>query len=181
MEQLFFRHIPRWLTVDNRHVLHEYYTGQEDFFTARNMGAWILPALAWTGFLVVFLFNILCINIIVRKQWTEHERLSFPIIRLPLELVSNRKFFSKKLMWIGFGAALTIELFAGLDYLYPIVPSPRIKMNVRQYFVTNRGMPWEIFTLTSTLLSWACLFHSPFAVVFPLVLPSLLETTADCL
>ncbi|MDE0505875.1 MAG: hypothetical protein OXI86_17495, partial [Candidatus Poribacteria bacterium] len=119
-EQLFFRYIPRWLTVDNRASLHEYYTGQEDFFTPRNMGAWILPALAWTGFLFVFLFKILCINIIVRKQWTEHERLSFPIIRLPLELASNPKIFSKKLMWIGFGAALVIELLAGLDYLYPI-------------------------------------------------------------
>ncbi|MDE0297104.1 MAG: hypothetical protein OXN17_00555 [Candidatus Poribacteria bacterium] len=139
-EQLFFRYIPRWLTVDNRASLHEYYTGQEDFFTPRNMGAWILPALAWTGFLFVFLFKILCINIIVRKQWTEHERLSFPIIRLPLELASNPKIFSKKLMWIGFGAALVIELLAGLDYLYPIVPSLRIKMNIRQYFASK---PWN--------------------------------------
>ena len=32
---------------------------------------------------------MVCINSLVRKQWTEHEKLSYPIIQLPLELTSG--------------------------------------------------------------------------------------------
>jgi len=139
-EDLFFRYIPRWLTVDNEHALTEYYKGEANFFTAQNIRAWLIPVLAWTGFIVVFLFGMICVNLVVRKQWTEHEKLSYPIIRLPLELSGNPKFLKSKMMWIGFGATLLIELLAGLHYLYPMIPSPRIKVNVGQYLV---GKPWN--------------------------------------
>ena len=139
-EDLFFRYIPRWLTMDNQYALEEYYKGQSNFFTAQNIGAWLIPVLAWIGFIVVFLFGMICINLILRKQWTENEKLSYPIIRLPLELSSNPKFLSNKMMWIGFGVTMLIELLAGLHYLYPVIPSPRIKINIGQY-LTNK--PWN--------------------------------------
>lgn len=139
-KDLFFRYIPRWLTVDNQRALEEYYKGQENFFTAQNFGAWLIPILAWTTFLVVFLFSMLCINIIVRKQWTEHEKLSYPIIRLPLELSGNPKFLTNKLMWVGFGIAATLELLAGLKYLYPVMISPTLKVDIGRYIV---GKPWN--------------------------------------
>ena len=137
---LFFRYIPRWLTVDDQYALSEYYKGQESFFTAQNFSAWLTPIIMWTIFLVVFLFGMLCINIIIRKQWTEHEKLSYPIIRLPLELSGNPKFFTNKLMWLAFGIAAAIELLAGLKYLYPIMISPRIKVDIGRYLV---GKPWN--------------------------------------
>jgi len=139
-EDLFFRYIPRWLTVDNEYALAEYYKGESNFFTAQNIHAWLTPVLAWTSFIVVFLFGMLCVNLIVRKQWTENEKLSYPIIRLPLELSGNPKFFKNKMMWIGFGVTLMIELLAGLKYLYPVIPSPRIKVNIGQYLASK---PWN--------------------------------------
>jgi len=96
-KDLFFRYIPKWLTMDNKYALEEYYKGESNFFIAENIKPWLVPILAWTGFIVVFLFGTLCINIIVRKQWTENEKLSYPIIRLPLEISSNPKFFTNKL------------------------------------------------------------------------------------
>ncbi len=139
-EDLFFRYIPRWLTVDNKYALEDYYKGQSNFFSAQNFNAWLIPIIAWTGFIVVFLFGMLCINLIVKKQWTEHEKLSYPIIRLPLEISGNPKFFSNKMMWIGFTITALIELLAGLNYLYPVIPSPRIKVDIGQYLV---GKPWN--------------------------------------
>lgn len=139
-EDLFFRYIPRWLTVDNQRALEGYYKGDTNFFTAQYLNAWIIPILAWTAFIMVFLFGTLCINIIVRKQWTEKEKLSYPIIRLPLEMSGNPRFFSNKLVWLGFGVTVLIELLAGLNYLYPIIPSLRIKWDVGQH-LTNK--PWN--------------------------------------
>lgn len=167
-QDLFFRYIPRWLTVDNTRALEEYYKGQENFFTAQNFNAWLVPILMWTAFIVVFLFGMLCINIIIRKQWTEHEKLSYPIIRLPLELSGNPKFFSNKLMWIGFGIAFAIELLAGFKYLYPIIPSPRIKINIGQYLV---GKPWNVmrplhFNIYAFAMGLA--FFTPLSLAFSL-------------
>jgi hypothetical protein len=140
-EDLFFRYIPRWLTMDDKYALEEYYKGESNFFTEQNIKAWFVPVLAWTGFIVVFLFGMLCINIIIRKQWTENEKLSYPIIRLPLEISSNStKFFSNKVMWIGFAITGLIELLAGLHYLYPVIPSLRIKINIGQYLTSK---PWN--------------------------------------
>jgi hypothetical protein len=96
--------------------------------------------LAWTVFIVVLLFGMICVNIIIRKQWTENEKLSYPIIRLPLEMSSNPKFFSNKFMWLGFGITAGIELLNGLHYQFPILPSPGLKWNITQY-LTSR--PWD--------------------------------------
>ena len=139
-EDLFFRYIPKWLTVDNQAALEEYYEGESNFFTAQNIQAWLVPVLAWAGFIVVFLFGALCINLIVRKQWTENEKLSYPIIRLPLELSSSPKFFSNRLMWIGFGITAGIELLAGLHFLRPVIPAFGIKWDIGSYLVTK---PWS--------------------------------------
>ena len=51
------------------------------------MGA---PVLIWTGFIATLLFVMQCINVILRKQWTDRERLSYPIIQLPLEMTDRR-------------------------------------------------------------------------------------------
>ena len=74
---------------------------------------------------------MLCINTIIRKQWTEQEKLSYPIIQLPFEMtrsVNGAGFFRSNLLWIGFGIASGINLIKGLHFLYPAVPDiPLIK------------------------------------------------------
>jgi hypothetical protein len=137
---LFQRYLPKWLVVSDMKTLDEYYRGGFTFFTVYNIKKWLFPSLMWTAFIMVLLFGMLCINIIIRKQWTENEKLSYPIIRLPLELSSNPKFLSNKLMWIGFSITAGIELLNGLHYLFPIVPSPGLKWGITQY-LTSR--PWN--------------------------------------
>ena len=45
--------------------------------------------LAWCAFITTLLFVMLCINTILRKQWTDRERLTYPIIQLPLEMTAG--------------------------------------------------------------------------------------------
>jgi len=123
-ESLLWRFIPRWLAVDDRNSLTDLYTEESTLYTAQHIKAWLLPVLWWSAFLFALLFVMLCINVIVRKQWVEREKLSYPIIQLPLEMTREKSgFFSNKLMWIAFATAFLYNIINGLHYLYPAVPN----------------------------------------------------------
>ena len=78
--ELFHRDLPRWLVVDDPSVLTEYYRGEASLYTTRNLTAWLPPLLWWSFFTFVLIFVMLCINIIVRRQWIEHENYLGPCL-----------------------------------------------------------------------------------------------------
>ncbi len=93
--------------MSDKSVLRGYYEGDSTLYTIQHLRTWMTPVLWWTGFLVVLLFLQLGINVVVRKQWTEKEKLSYPTIQLPLEMTNPASgLFSKKLMWVGFAIVL---------------------------------------------------------------------------
>lgn len=140
-QDLFFRFIPRWLTVDDKRILEGYFEGGTSFWEERYIKAWLVPIIAWSGFVIVLLFVMLCINIVIRKQWIEHEKLTYPITSLPLEVINNTSsLFSNRLMWIGFGIAFGIELLAGIHYLYPAIPYLNLKYELGRLFTEK---PWN--------------------------------------
>ena len=66
-------------------------------------------------------FVFLWFSIIIRKQWTAHEKLSFPIIQVPIQLAAPRAMASR-LLWMGFSLSPFVEILNGLHYLYPSIP-----------------------------------------------------------
>ncbi len=47
---------------------------------------WAAPLLYWAIFGLAF---GLCLMVIVRRQWVEHERLAYPMIQLPLAMIAD--------------------------------------------------------------------------------------------
>ena len=139
---LFVQRLPSWLTVNDATSLQNFYYGDSSLYERSNYVPWIVPALSWSVFCGVLLFTMLCINSILRKQWMESERLTFPIVMLPLEMTEESgSLFKNKYMWMGFALAGTITLVAGLNYLYPSVPYIRIvRRNIGQYI---SDPPWN--------------------------------------
>ena len=160
-EELFFRYLPDWLTVPNRSLLRGYFEGDENFWQPQYFNAWIFPILAWSVFVILLLFVTLCINIIIRQQWIEHEKLSYPLTVMPIEVISDTsKLFSNKLVWIGFLIAFGLEIIAGLNYLYPSVPPLKIK-----YILPTNIRPWNA-------MSWGfAIYIYPFAIGLAYLMP----------
>ena len=77
--ELLHRYMPTWGTVQDKHILEGFYEGQTTFYRIEVLQAWLGPALWWTSFIVVLVFVMLCINVVLRKQWTEREKLAYPI------------------------------------------------------------------------------------------------------
>ena len=140
--ELFWRQLPTWLTVQDEKALTAYYEGASSLYIGAHWRVWLIPAIAWIGFIFVLMFVMLCINTLLRVQWTEHERLTYPIIQLPLEMTdAGSGFFRNRLVWFGFGVAALISVVNLLNSVYPTVPYIPVKrQSINQYFTSR---PWN--------------------------------------
>ena len=121
-KDLFWRYIPEWLVVADKSVLSGYYEGDSTLHTKRHLLGWLTPVLNWFAFLFVMLFVMVCITVIVRRPWTEDEKLAYPIIQLPARMTSDG-FFTNRLMWIAFGLVAAFDIINGLHHVFPAIPS----------------------------------------------------------
>ena len=121
-KDLFWRYIPRWLAVSDKNVLAGYYEGDSTLHTRQHLLGWLTPVMNWFAFLFVMLFVMVCITVIVRRPWTEDEKLAYPIIQLPARMTSEG-FFTNRLMWIAFGLVAAFDIVNGLHHVFPAIPS----------------------------------------------------------
>lgn len=144
-EKLFWKYLPPDCFVSDKLALKGFFAGGVNPFVYSIIRFWIAPLAIWGSLILVLIGMMLAMNVLVRKQWTENEKLVFPLVQLPVAMTSEdsgRKFYANKLMWIGFGIAFLIGLINGLHQLYPSMPYlPGVKAwDLGQYFVDR---PWN--------------------------------------
>ncbi len=160
-------YVPPWLSVSDPEALEEFYNGRASLYAPHNLKAWLTPVLAWTGFLTLLGFVMLCLNSLLRRQWTENERLAYPLVALPIEMVSPRtQLFKSRLFWLGALLVGTMEIWNGLAYLYPSMPMLPLKMqggepDLARYLTSP---PWNAIGSTPMALY-------PFGVALGMLLP----------
>lgn len=135
-ENLFHADLPTWLTVSDPIALTGFYEGGASFLWPEMVRPFLVPLAAWGGFLFVLIGVMLGINILLRRHWTENEKLSYPLVALPVELTAGPGrpgLLSDKIMWMGFALAVVVDVMNGLHTLVPAVPAvPGVKLtNVR--------------------------------------------------
>ena len=171
-KQLFLRYIPSWLTVEDRSVLEGYYMGESSIYTSKNLLPWIKPLAMWGAFFLALVFMMLCLNVLIRKRWTEQEKLAYPIIQLPLGMTreGGSTLFKSRVMWSGFALAAVIDIINGLNYIYPSIPRIKyIKLTTIGYVFTDK--PWDV-------LRWTRISMYPFAIGLAFFLP--LDLSFSC-
>ena len=141
--ELLLPHVPEWAIVTDREAIEGLAVGNGWLYSKAILLAWVGPLAYWGVFLLALLAALFCINVFFRKAWTERERLSFPIIQIPLMIATNlHALLKSRLFWIGFAIAGGIDAVNGFSFLYPIVPEvPIIRaFEFREYFVER---PWN--------------------------------------
>ena len=127
-EQLFGGYLPTWLTVSDHDALLGYFQGESSLYTGKHLRAWLPPVLSWSLFIIVLWTVLMLINALLRKQWMENEKLSYPIVQLPLAMATEPiRFFKNGWMWAGFAIAASVDIINGLSYLYPSIPMIPVK------------------------------------------------------
>ena len=139
-------HVPEWLIVTDKRAI-------TDFFEGGSAGegvpwmAWVQPLLIWGLFVLVFYFTTFCLSTILRKQWVERERFSFPLIQIPIQLAAEpeggrllNSFFKNRLLWAGMILPVVLHLINGLHAHFPRVPEIPLIYNIYTVFTEK---PWH--------------------------------------
>jgi hypothetical protein len=122
-------------------ILKGFYQGNSTFFQAAVLAAWAYPLLAWSLFLLVLLWTMLCLSVIVRRRWADEEHLTFPVLAVPLEITrEGAPLYRSGLMWIGFAIPAVLHSLNTLNGLYPNIPS--LKVNSAQDWSQFLERPW---------------------------------------
>ncbi len=137
--------IPTWLRPTDSEVIRTMWEATDAGTVPWR--AWLGPAAHWTGFLTLLWATTLCLTALIRKPWTVEERLSFPLLYLPLDVTegvdgqrSGMPFWRDPLMWLGFGVAIIFNVGAIVHSFNPAVPALERRFDLGALF-TER--PWS--------------------------------------
>lgn len=154
---------PDWLIVKDKEVTQAFYSGATSLYVPRYWQAWLTPVLMWSLFITALTGGMLMINLLLRKQWTQSERLSYPLIQLPMEIVSERNpLFKQRLFWMGVGLAASIDCWNGLRLFIPALPE--ISVKAVDYNQGRFTSPWNA-------IGWLPIGFFPFAIGLGYLLP----------
>jgi len=172
-QRLFFQYLPRWLLIEDKEALQDFYRGGVDPWSTGLWRAWVLPLTMWAVFLGVLFAMMVSVTTILRRAWTENEKLVFPLIQLPVAMAAGARdggIFRTRALWFGFATAAGLTAFNGLHTLFPQVPwIPVIKQyDIGRYFQTP---PWNALAGTNIAMY-------PFAIGLAFFIP--LDLSFSC-
>ncbi|MEN6547087.1 MAG: DUF6785 family protein [Armatimonadia bacterium] len=162
-EQLADEYVPSWFVPKDREVIRTYFEGADGPFSLR---PWVLPLSLWTLFFMTMWGTLYCLTAILRRHWVEHERLSFPLVTVPLYIASagsgrlrpRTVIWREPLMWVGFAISSVHFLTIMLHASNPSIPTLGTNYDVGKLF-TEKPLdalrPLFLFVYNPTLTGLA--------------------------
>ncbi|MBM4044654.1 MAG: hypothetical protein FJ279_06030, partial [Planctomycetes bacterium] len=129
-------YLPQWMVLTDLEAIRWYYEGLPAGI-AWPWSAWAGPLFFWLLFFVAMGLVMIAVPVILRRQWMDFEKLTYPMSQAPLALVDSAKegagpsIFRSRLFWAGFGVSALIITLNGLSYYVPTVSAPRMEAVVR--------------------------------------------------
>ena len=162
--QSFHPYLPSFVLLDNPELVRGFYEGGSSMYRWEVIAAWARPMAWWASFIFALVGSLFLINTLLRKQWTENEKLSYPVIQIPLAITTQtRQVFRTRLLWYGFALAAAVDLLNGLGHFIPAIPQiPIVHISNLRDYLTER--PWNAMGNV-----WFSLY--PFAVGVTYFLP----------
>ena len=109
--------------------------------------AWVGP-LSWWSIFIGFLFlGFFSLSTLVRRQWAENEKFSFPLVQLPVLLAESpapgHKFntlLRSPLLWLGVVLVTCVHTVKGLHLFVPTIPDIPLAWHTSDFLTTA---PWS--------------------------------------
>ena len=130
--ELFHDFIPAWMAPQDFQAIKDYYEGLPQGAPIP-WGVWAEPMGYWLLLVVAMSFMLICMSAILHRQWSVHERLTYPMVQLPQNMIDKgadplariAPFFKDKRMWLGFAVPFVLLSLNALNHYFPFVPEYR--------------------------------------------------------
>ena len=158
---LILPYIPEWLIPQSAGAIKQFYEG-----APRGAGvpwnAWLTPLFFWGIFLLSLYLVMISSMVILRRQWMERERLIYPIVQVPAEMVQESDdrsvvpaFFRNWIMWVGFLIPAVVSSLNALHKYYNFIPVVRLVSSVG---IFRNTVPLE-FRLSFPMMGFSYLIN----------------------
>jgi len=138
-EELIISKIPPLMFVQDEKAVTWFYEGMPAG-AAIPYAAWFKPMVFLFVFTMAFSFVSICIMVLFRKQWIEKERLMYPLMILPLEMVKKEgssripAIFKNRVFWFGFALVFLFYFFNWVS----LVLTGSVMIGMRKVLVLSR-------------------------------------------
>ncbi len=139
-------HLSSLLFFKDLSVLKDFREGNKSFDVFfSQLPMWWPKIFGWSIFITLLCTTMLCINALFREHWIYNEKLSFPIVQIPLSLADSggpNSIWRSKLLWGGFCVVFTLDMVNGFSVLYPWIPRIPIRelADMNSWFTSP---PWN--------------------------------------
>jgi hypothetical protein len=147
--------VPDWLKVRDPDAATAFAKGYPRGQEHIPWEAWAGPLFFWSILAVLFLVATFCVASLLRRQWVENEKFTFPLVQLPVLLAEEPKegrlvsdLLRSPLLWLGVLAVTVFHTVRGLHQLYPSVPDIENHWNISALITTrplNQTGPIDVF------------------------------------
>ncbi len=126
--QTHFLHlVPTWWSPSNLDTVENFFQGHASV----PWGEWAVPLAAWSSFAFGVFLTTFCLMSLLQRQWITHERLTFPLAAVPLEMVRDPegggrragRFPIAPVFWLGALIAFGLAFLSTLSTKIPALPS----------------------------------------------------------
>ena len=118
-------HIADWLEPRDLAVMWPFYEGLEQGRSIPWAG-WLPMFLRWAPLVWALFLAMIAVMAILRKQWNDYERLTYPLVQVPMALTEQdaggdriAPFFKNPVMWTGFAVPAIWGTLHGLHNYFP--------------------------------------------------------------
>ena len=159
-------YIKGWMAPQAPEAIRYFFEGSPEG-TGIPWGIWVGPLLYWSSFFIVLCFVMICMASILHKQWMQNERLIYPLIHAPLEMMREDEgrsfvnpFFRNPVMWMGFVIPVILISVNAFHNYYHFVPSIHLVTSVSA-FRRTLSIPVR---LSFSMLGFSYLIHLDIAL-----------------
>jgi hypothetical protein len=156
-EELIQPHIPLGLQLSSPEAVRWLWEGLPETQPIP-WGAWLSPLTGWGAIALCIYVSSFCLMSLLRRDWIEAQRLSFPLAQIPLETVGSSgvpgtPLVRRPCFWSGFALAFLYGVLGLLHAYWPTVPYHNMQWPIGRSFDAN-VMPWGVLNRLQFNLHW---------------------------
>jgi len=141
--EYYHPHLKPWVVPVDAEALRAFFEGLPPGAVVP-WTVWVIPLVWWASLIAAVFGASAAVMIILRKQWSDHEKLVYPLVAVPVELAESVRdgqflpdVFRSKLFLAGASVPFSMLVWNTITWFYPLLPSIGIFPHAGSFLFTR--------------------------------------------